>query len=59
MDDGALLTGTDIRKRFGKTTALDGVSVSIRPGEIVAVMGPSGSGKVHASPLPGRDPSPR
>jgi putative ABC transport system ATP-binding protein len=45
MDDGALLTGTDLRKRFGKTTALDGVSVSIRPGEIVAVMGPSGSGK--------------
>src|SRR5688572_27782950 len=45
MDDGALLTGVDLRKRFGKTTALDGVSVSIRPGEIVAVMGPSGSGK--------------
>jgi putative ABC transport system ATP-binding protein len=45
MDDGALLTGTDLRKRFGKTTALDGVSISIRPGEIVAVMGPSGSGK--------------
>lgn len=45
MDDGALLTGSELRKRFGKTTALDGVSVSIRPGEIVAVMGPSGSGK--------------
>src|SRR5687767_5490929 len=45
MDDGALLTGVDLRKRFGKTTALDGVSVAIRPGEIVAVMGPSGSGK--------------
>jgi putative ABC transport system ATP-binding protein len=45
MDDGAMLTGTELRKRFGKTTALDGVSVSIRPGEIVAVMGPSGSGK--------------
>jgi putative ABC transport system ATP-binding protein len=45
MDDGAMLTGTELRKRFGKTTALDRVSVSIRPGEIVAVMGPSGSGK--------------
>jgi putative ABC transport system ATP-binding protein len=45
MDDGALLTGTDLHMRFGKTTALDGVSVSVRPGEIVAVMGPSGSGK--------------
>jgi ABC-type branched-subunit amino acid transport system ATPase component len=36
MDDGALLTGTDLHMRFGKTTALDGVSVSVRPGEIVA-----------------------
>jgi len=45
MDDGALLSGTELRKRFGQTPALDGVSVSIRPGEIVAVMGPSGSGK--------------
>ncbi|MGH2640696.1 MAG: ABC transporter ATP-binding protein [Actinomycetota bacterium] len=41
----AMLSGTSLRKRFGKTTALDGVSVSLQPGEIVAVMGPSGSGK--------------
>jgi len=41
----AMLSGTSLRKRFGKTTALDGVSVSLEPGEIVAVMGPSGSGK--------------
>jgi putative ABC transport system ATP-binding protein len=40
-----LLTGTELRKRFGKTTALDGVSMSVAPGELVAVMGPSGSGK--------------
>jgi len=45
MDDTALLTGSGLRKRFGKTTALDGVSVEVRSGEIVAVMGPSGSGK--------------
>ena len=45
MDDGGLLTGSGVRKRFGKTTALDGVSLSMDPGEIVAVMGPSGSGK--------------
>jgi putative ABC transport system ATP-binding protein len=43
--DEAMLSGTSLRKRFGKTTALDGVSVSLDPGEIVAVMGPSGSGK--------------
>lgn len=40
-----LLIGTELHKRFGKTTALDGVSMSVGPGEIVAVMGPSGSGK--------------
>ncbi len=43
--DEAMLSGTSLRKRFGKTTALDGVSVALEPGEIVAVMGPSGSGK--------------
>jgi putative ABC transport system ATP-binding protein len=40
-----LLSGAELHKRFGKTTALDGVSMSVAPGEIVAVMGPSGSGK--------------
>jgi putative ABC transport system ATP-binding protein len=40
-----LLSGSRLYKRFGKTTALDGVSISLEPGEIVAVMGPSGSGK--------------
>jgi len=44
MGDG-LLSGSGLHKRFGKTTALDGVSISMHPGEIVAVMGPSGSGK--------------
>ncbi|MEU6880375.1 ABC transporter ATP-binding protein [Streptomyces sp. NPDC046712] len=34
-----------IRKEFGETTALDGVSLEIRSGEAVAVMGPSGCGK--------------
>jgi putative ABC transport system ATP-binding protein len=45
MDDAVLLTGSGLRKRFGKTSALDGVSMEVRSSEIVAVMGPSGSGK--------------
>ena len=36
---------TDVRKDYGDYAALDGVSVEIRTGEAVAVMGPSGSGK--------------
>jgi len=35
----------DVRKEYGDTTALDGVSLEIRTGEAVAVMGPSGCGK--------------
>ncbi|MEW2491177.1 ABC transporter ATP-binding protein [Streptomyces sp. NPDC048411] len=34
-----------VRKEFGDSVALDGVSLEIRAGEAVAVMGPSGSGK--------------
>ncbi|MEU4164404.1 ABC transporter ATP-binding protein [Actinoplanes sp. NPDC026670] len=35
----------DVRKEYGETAALDGVSLTIRRGEAVAVMGPSGCGK--------------
>jgi putative ABC transport system ATP-binding protein len=35
----------DVRKSFGGTLALGGVSLQVRRGEAVAVMGPSGCGK--------------
>ena len=41
---GSLLTARDLQKTYGPTTALDGAAFSIHPGEVVAVMGPSGSG---------------
>lgn len=34
-----------VRKEYGDSAALDGVSLEIRAGEAVAVMGPSGCGK--------------
>jgi ABC-2 type transport system ATP-binding protein len=34
-----------LRKRFGKTKALDGLDLVAEPGQVVAVLGPNGAGK--------------
>lgn len=41
----AFLEVRDVRKAYGAIKAVDGVSFSVGPGEIVGVIGPNGSGK--------------
>jgi putative ABC transport system ATP-binding protein len=42
---GSLVEARDVHKAFGQTPALRGANVTVRQGEIFAIMGPSGSGK--------------
>ncbi len=42
---GAMLSATGIRKSFGTNTVLKGVSLSVAKGEVVTLIGSSGSGK--------------
>ena len=41
----ALLVVRGLTKRFGSRVVLDGVDLSVRPGSVTAVLGPSGGGK--------------
>jgi osmoprotectant transport system ATP-binding protein len=45
MPDAAAITLENVSKRFGETLALDRVSLTVKRGEFLAVIGESGSGK--------------
>jgi ABC-2 type transport system ATP-binding protein len=41
----ATIEAQGLRKRYGKTTALDGLDLMAEPGQVLAVLGPNGAGK--------------
>jgi ABC-type polar amino acid transport system ATPase subunit len=40
-----MLKVDNVKKAFGQTTVLDGVNLTVNPGEVVSILGSSGSGK--------------
>ena len=45
MDADIILEMNDIKKSFGALEVLNGISLSVRRGEVLVIIGPSGGGK--------------
>ena len=49
MDDNIQLKATGIIKKFGDDVVLNGIDLSVKRGEVVVVLGPSGCGRALCS----------
>lgn len=45
LDPDRPLVATEMGKRYGRTQALDGISIAVRRGSVTALVGPNGAGK--------------
>ena len=45
MSGEATIEVTDLHKSYGQTVALDGLSFTVRPGQVTGFVGPNGAGK--------------
>jgi ABC-2 type transport system ATP-binding protein len=45
MTEAPILQLVDVRKSYGKTEALKGITLDIRPSEVIGLLGPNGAGK--------------
>ncbi|KPM33285.1 ABC transporter, ATPase component [Croceitalea dokdonensis DOKDO 023] len=48
-----MITATNIKKNYGDLKVLKGVSISIKKGEVISIVGPSGAGKTTLLQLVG------